>query len=79
MIRSEHLHLLKRRFEVCKHNMYFIIVSLCVDVEYGLPICVFMLTHLQRGGKMGPGRMTLKEFVAFFQDHFADQYMVLYT
>lgn len=28
---------------------------------------------------MGPGRMTLKEFAAFFQDHFTDQYMVIYT
>ena len=28
---------------------------------------------------MGPGRLTLKEFAAFFKDHFADQYMVIYT
>ena len=28
---------------------------------------------------MGPGRLTLKEFAAFFKDHFADQYMVIYA
>ena len=145
MIRSEHLHILKRRFEVTEHKkqlhyfslfcmhvcahvlrlvvtmmlnqMWLVVVngstwyevfviyafngchryqplsftclnnfccklsvlqvdvqllSWCVDVEY-----VLIYIHLQRGGKMGPGRMTLKEFVAFFQDHFADQYMVL--
>ena len=54
-------------------------MSQCVVVYNMFTVYVCVSTLSQRGGKMGPGRLTLKEFAAFFKDHFADQYMVIYT